>query len=83
MTNHINTLNPPRAIYSVLGNLCKNPRLLRDSATDLKESDFAQNFHKIVFSSIYNLAFSDSEISMINEIDIDNYLASYPKLYKE
>ena len=80
--NHINTLNPPRAIYSVLGNLCNRPHLLRDSEIILTESDFAQEFHKIVFSSIYNLAFSSAETTKINEVDIDNYLASYPKLYK-
>lgn len=83
MENHINTLNPPRAIYSVIGNLCKNPKLLRDTEITLSESDFAQKFHKIAFSAIYNLAYSDSETSMINEVDIDNYLASYPQLYKE
>lgn len=80
--NILKSLNPPRAVYSVIGNLCKDPQLLRDPEIFLTEKDFVQEFHKIVFSAIYNLAFSSAETTKINEIDIDNYLASYPKLYK-
>jgi replicative DNA helicase len=77
-----NVLNPPRAIYSVIGNVCKNPQVLREPETVLSEKDFSQDFHKITFSAIYNLAFSSAETTKINEIDIDNYLAPYPQLYK-
>lgn len=80
--SNVNTLNPPRAIYSVLGNLCKNPQQLRDPEVHISESDFAQEFHKIVFSAIHNLTFTSAETTKIDQIDIDNYLASYPKLYK-
>ncbi|PED64015.1 DnaB-like helicase C-terminal domain-containing protein [Priestia megaterium] len=82
MTTNMNTLNPPRAIYSVIGNLCKNPQSLRNPEIYLSERDFAAEFHKVVFSAIYNLAFTSAETTNINEIDIDNYLASYPNLYK-
>jgi replicative DNA helicase len=82
MNPNMNALNPPRAIYSVIGNLCKNPQALRDPEIFLTEKDFAQDFHKIIFSAIYNLAFSSAETTKIDEIDIDNYLASYPQLYK-
>ena len=77
-----NALNPPRAIYSVIGNLCKNPQQLRDPDLYLSETDFAQEFHKIIFSAIHNLAFTSGDTTKIDHIDIDNYLASYPKLYK-
>lgn len=81
MNENLNTLNPTRAIYSVLGNLCLNPLLLREPDVVISEVDFAQEFHQIAFSAIHNLAFESAEITKINEIDIDNYLSSYPKLY--
>lgn len=81
MSTNVNVLNPTRAVYSVIGNLCKNPLLLRESDVVLVKEDFAQEFHKVVFSSIHNMAFSNAKTTRINEIDIDNYLASYPKLY--
>lgn len=80
--SHISTLNPPRAIYSVLGYLCKNPQALRESEIILTEKDFEQEFHRIIFSSIHNLTYSNMETTKITEIDIDNFLASYPQLYK-
>jgi len=80
--SHISTLNPPRAIYSVVGSLCKKPQLLRESDVTLSEDDFSQEFHKIIFSAINNLVYQDLNTTYINEVDIDNYLASYPKLYK-
>lgn len=80
--NNPNVLNPPRSIYSVIGNLCKNPQLLRDPEIVLSDKDFAQEFHKIIFSAIYNMAYESAEVTSINEIDIDNYLAPYSKLYK-
>lgn len=80
--NNPNALNPTRAVYSVIGNLCKNPQLLREQDIIISEKDFPQEFHKIIFSAIYNMAFSNMETTEINEIDIDNYLAAYPKLYQ-
>ncbi|MED4262012.1 DnaB-like helicase C-terminal domain-containing protein [Priestia aryabhattai] len=78
----INVLNPPRSIYSVIGNLCKNPQALRDPEVVLTEKDFAIEFHQVIFSAIYNLAFSSAETTNLNEIDIDNYLAPYSHLYQ-
>lgn len=77
-----NALNPTRDVYSVIGNLCMNPHLLRDPDITLSERDFAQEFHKTIFGAIHNLAFSSYETSKISEIDIDNYLTPYPQLYK-
>lgn len=81
-SNVIHSLNPQRSIFPIVGNLCKNPHLLRDTEIHLSEMDFALEFHKIIFSAIYNLAFSSAETKRIDEVDIDNYLASYPTLYK-
>ena len=81
MNENINLLNPLRSTYSVLGNLCKNPILLREPEYVLSEHDFAQEFHKVIFLAINNITFDSMETTKINEIDIDNYLSSYPKLY--
>lgn len=80
--NVMKALNPTRAVYSVIGSLCKNPHLLRDSEIIITEKDFAHEFHQIVFSSIYNIAYSNYEVTKIDEIDLDNYLASFPQHYK-
>lgn len=71
-------LNPTRSVYSVLGNLCANPRALRDPDVHLSEEDFKQDFHKIIFVAINNIVFSGVEITesfKITEIDIDNALS--------
>ena len=78
----MNALSSPRSTYSVLGNICKNPHLLRESEVHLSDKDFDQEFHKVAFSAINNIAYSGAEATKINEIDIDNYLSAYPKLYK-
>lgn len=82
MNQELNTLNPPRSVYSVLGNICKNPLLLRETDIILNKEDFAHEFHKITFSAIHNISYESSSISSVNEIDIDNYLSSYPSLYE-
>ena len=46
-------LNDTSAIIQVLGSILKNPMLLEDYP--LYEEDFEQDFHKLVFASIYNL----------------------------
>lgn len=75
-------LNPTRSVYSVIGNLCKNPMLLRDLEFTLQKEDFEQEFHQRVFAAINNIAESDYRITKITPIDIDNYLANYPSTYK-
>ncbi|PHE70563.1 DnaB-like helicase C-terminal domain-containing protein [Bacillus wiedmannii] len=82
MTTNPNTLNAPRATYSVIGNLCKNPQSLRDPEIYLSERDFASEFHKIIFSAIHNLAYTSAETNRIDAVDIDNYLAPFTQLYK-
>lgn len=82
MMPNTNVLNPTRAIYSVIGHLCKHPQSLRETEVSLNEKDFSQEFHKVIFSAIHNIAYSNAETTNLNEIDLDNYLASYPQLYK-
>lgn len=81
MSSHISALNPPRAVYSVIGAICKDPQLLRDPEVILSEKDFEQEFHRVIFSAVYNMAYGDIETKTVTAVDIDNYLASYPQLY--
>jgi replicative DNA helicase len=80
--NILKHLNPTRSIYSVLGNLCINPRALKDPEVHLAEEDFYQDFHKTVFSAINNMVYSGEDIKSITEVDIDNFLSLHPKLMK-
>ena len=75
-------LNPTRSIYSVFGNICNDPNFLKSPEVILAARDFVQQFHKIVFIALNNLAYSDFEVNNITPIDIDNYLSSYPVYYK-
>lgn len=76
------SLNPVRPIYSMIGNICNHPDLLRNPEIILGARDFVQDFHKIVFSAINNIVYTNSEVQNITAIDIDNYLSSYPTYYK-
>lgn len=78
-------LNPSRDIFVVFGALMNDPMLLRDPSKNIKLSkkDFPQKFHQIMFAAINNLSYSDKEVKEITAVDIDNYLSSYPPLYKE
>lgn len=75
-------LNPTRSIYSLLGNICNNPELIKNPEIILGARDFAQEFHKIVFGALHNIAFTNGDIHHITSIDVDNYLSQYPMYYK-
>lgn len=78
----IEQLIPKRAIYSVIGSLCHEPFLLLDSRYELKPKDFEEDFYKIIFSCINNIATQTPDIAKITAIDIDNMLSENTKLYK-
>lgn len=65
------------AITQVIGCVLNNPSLLDD--TDryiIHEEDFTEDFHKIVFGSIYNIHMSNSNVTIDSIID---YLANRDK----
>jgi replicative DNA helicase len=65
------------AIVNVIGSIFVNPLLLENEKYNFNEDDFPQEFHKIIFGSIYNLhALGAKEIS-INSIE--DYLEQRPK----
>ena len=80
MTN----LNPIRAVYNVIGSICQDTELLKDSKTQLKPEDFMQSLHQTVFKAINNIVYNASgdNVSNITAVDIDNYLSAYPTQYK-
>lgn len=81
---NLSNLNPVRAIYTVIGSICQDTELLKDTNTQLRPEDFMQSLHKIVFKAINNIVFNASgdKVTNITAIDIDNYLSSYPTQYK-
>ena len=80
MTN----LNPIRAVYNVIGSICQDTELLKDSKTQLKPEDFMQSLHQTVFKAINNIVYNASgdNVSNITAVDVDNYLSAYPTQYK-
>ena len=65
------------AIAQVIGCVFNNAAILDD--TDkymIHEEDFSDDFHKIVFGSMYNIHLTGSQVSMDTIID---YLANRPK----
>lgn len=80
MTN----LNPIRAVYNVIGSICQDTELLKDSNTQLNPEDFMQSLHQTVFKAINNIVYNASgdNVSNITAVDVDNYLSAYPTQYK-
>ena len=73
MAEYIDTTS----IIQVIGCIYQNPNLLDDEKYFFNEDDFTQEFHKILFGSIYNLhALGAKEVS-INTIE--DYLKDRPK----
>lgn len=67
------------AIVQVIGNIYLNPGLLDNEKYKFYEEDFPNEFHKVIFGSIYNLhALGAKEIN-INTIE--DYLYNRPKSY--
>lgn len=77
-----NLLVPKRAIFNILGALCKNPKLLLQDGIELKVDDFEEKVYKIIFSAINNLITDNISIKELTAIDVDNYLSQQIKPYK-
>lgn len=68
------------AVLQVLGCLAKNPLLFVDRDYRFEVEDFPEQFHKIVFTALAELAHNG--VSRIDPIDVDQFLASSPLHYK-
>lgn len=65
------------AIVQVIGNIYQNPALLDNDNYTFIEEDFTEEFHKVLFGSIYNLhALGAKEINLNT---IEDYLNQRPK----
>lgn len=75
-------LTPKRAIYNLLGSICKNPQLLIQDDISLEVRDFEEKIYKILFSAINNIVINNITIKEVTAVDVDNYLASQVQVYK-
>ena len=67
------------AIMQVIAGVYTNNKLLEDERYHFSENDFPEEFHKILFGSIYNLHQLGAED--ITPEAIDHYLQARPKAY--
>lgn len=81
MTN-MKLLYPENDVFSLLGVLMNEPKLLVQPETNFSKEDFESKFHKIVYVAIYNLAKEQGILDDIDALDISKYIAKYPE-YKE
>lgn len=76
-------LVPKRAIYNLLGSLCKKPQLIfEEDLSTLNEKDFEEKFYQVIFGAINNIIVANAEIEQITAVDIDNYLAPMTAAFK-
>ena len=69
------------SIRYVIGNLLKRPSLLEETDKyTFNQEDFAEPFHQMLFGTINNL--KAQGVKKFDLVDIDNYLAERPTLYK-
>lgn len=71
----------PRCGFQIVGCLLKKHSLLDDMTFDLKHGDFYEEFHKGIFTAIFNLL--QEGIEEITPIEIESYLQRIsPRYYK-
>ena len=63
----------------VIGNIFNNPNLLDNEKYTFLEEDFPNEFHKIIFGSIYNLHMMGAKEITINAVE--DYLYNRPTSY--
>lgn len=75
-------LVPKRAIYNMIGSLCKNPQLIFKDGVEIQDKDFEEKFYRIVFAAINNTIVNNVKVKEISAVDVDNYLSQQVQLYK-
>ena len=65
------------SIIQVIGCVYQNPSLLDNEQYFFNEDDFVEEFHKILFGSIYNLHLLGAQRISVNAIE--DYLKDRPK----
>ena len=65
------------AIVQVIGNIYNNPNLLDSEKYRFNEDDFTEEFHRIIFGTMYNLHMMGAKDVNINVIE--DYLRERPQ----
>lgn len=76
MNNRVRYIDTP-AIVQVIGCVYQNPKLIEDESYTFSLEDFTEDFHKVVFGSIYNLFQLGAE--KITTSTIETYLEQRPE----
>ena len=67
------------ALVQVIGCVYQNPNLLDNESYSFTLNDFTEEFHQVIFGSIYNLHQLGAE--KIDSVTIENYLDQRPKKF--
>lgn len=65
-----------RNIYLLLGCYCNNPRTVLDEKYETTSSDYNEDFHRIIWGAIYNIA-KKGNVSKITSIEIENEISQF------
>lgn len=76
-----NKLSPDRSIYNLLGCICNDLDIIRNTNFKINVNDFPKSFHKTIFTAIHNLS-EVTESNTLTEKNIDDYLSQMPQYYK-
>ena len=78
--NYKHKYSDKMAEMQVLACLIKDPMLFTDNKYKFNIEDFGDQFHRILFGAIENIALNGAQ--SISYIDIDQFLNNYPTQYK-
>lgn len=81
--NNMVNLNPVQDIANVIGCVCNDLSLIRDTSINIEVDDFVQNVHKITFASIKNIAIKSPLAESVSARDVDNYLSPLEGKHKK
>lgn len=81
--NNMVNLNPIQDIANLIGDICNDLDLIRDTSINIEVDDFVQTAHKVTFASIKNIAVQSPLAETVSARDIDNYLSAYEGKHKK
>lgn len=81
--NNMVNLNPIQDIANLIGDICNDLDLIRDTSINIEVDDFVQTAHKVTFASIKNIAIQSPLAETVSARDIDNYLSAYEGKHKK
>ncbi len=82
-SNNMVNLNPIQNVSDLIGNICNDLDLIRDTSINVDVEDFVQTAHKVTFASIKNIAIQSPTAQTISARDIDNYLSAFEGKHKK